>query len=362
MPANKIQHYVPRCYLRPFCVDDDGAGINLFNISRGVAIRGAPVRGQCARPYFYGKDGELEKALQEPEGLYAQCLKKAVADPSSLETADLHALRTLMFLQVFRSAAWIDRQRTLLDAHREMFQDEGTPEFLAQFTRPNMEIVEMAIEMYASTLPAISDLETCVLVNKTVREFISSDDPAVHTNRYHVQKRFLGGHGFGNSGAMLFMPMSPGLLLTAFDPFVYRLVGRRGHLGLVSDVRDVDSFNQLQVLHAASNIYFRSWAEKDFVAAAVDRGRACRRDHWFKLQTLQETAPNSGKFIPVAKPFEHDADRRELLHTEQVLPKPDQWPRLMPYVLRPKVVDTGSGGGLVRPNASVGKQRLGANL
>ncbi|WP_258052335.1 DUF4238 domain-containing protein [Mesorhizobium sp. INR15] len=185
-------------------------------------------RGQCARPYFYGKDGELEKALQEPEGLYAQCPKKAVADPSSLETADLLALRTLMFLQVFRSAAWIDRERTLLDAHREMFKDEGTPEFLAQFTRTNTELVEMAIEMYESTLPTIGDLETCVLVNETVREFISSDDPAVHTNRYHVQKRFLGGHGFGNSGAMLFMPMSPRLLLAAFDPFVYRLVGRRG--------------------------------------------------------------------------------------------------------------------------------------
>lgn len=354
MPANKLQHYVPRCYLRSFCIDDTGAAINLFNIAREVAIPRAPAKNQCARPYFYGKDGELEKALQEPEGLYAECLRKAVADPIKLSPDDLFGLRTFMLLQAFRSAAWVDKQRTQLEAQREMFREEATPELLKQLTMTEIEIVEMAFKMFTSCLPTIGDLDTCVLVNKTAREFISSDDPVVHTNRYHAQKRFLGGSGLRNSGTMLFMPMTPRLLLVAFDPFVYKLEGRIGHVAPIADIREIDNLNQMQVVHADSNLYFSSWAQKAFVSTAFNRGRGGRRDHWFKLEILRETASNSGTFVPVTTHFEHDPERREVLHVEQILPKPDRWPKLLPFKLRPKVIDTKSGAGLERPIAPLG--------
>lgn len=349
MPANKIQHFVPRCYLKPFCADEHGAAINLFNISRETPIANAPVRGQCARPYFYGDDGELERALQGPEGVYARCVKKAAADPLALDANDLRALRALLLLQVFRSAAWVDREKALFEAHRDLLEAEATPEFLAEFEYNRGQSIQLAFEMYESVLPHISDLETCVLVNETDREFITSDDPAVHTNRYHVQKRLIGGHGFRNSGAMLFLPMTPELLLVAFDSNVYKLAGRRAHLASVSNVHDVEDLNQLQVVHAASNLYFRSWSERTAVAAGHRRGKGGRREHWFELETLQETAPDTGDFAPVFPPFEHYPDRREVIHTQQVLPRPDRWCRVLPYTLRPKVIDTGTAAGLVRP-------------
>ncbi|WP_341991279.1 DUF4238 domain-containing protein [Azorhizobium sp. AG788] len=78
MPANKSQNFVPCCYLRAFCADDEGAAINVFNIGRELSIKGAPAKGQCARPYFYGRDGELERALQEPEGAYGEIMQRAI--------------------------------------------------------------------------------------------------------------------------------------------------------------------------------------------------------------------------------------------------------------------------------------------
>lgn len=35
MPANKSQHFVPRCLLRPFTLGYDNKAINLFNLKLG---------------------------------------------------------------------------------------------------------------------------------------------------------------------------------------------------------------------------------------------------------------------------------------------------------------------------------------
>lgn len=64
MASNKNQHFVPRCYLRPFTLDGNGLSINIFNIDRSRAIKNAPVKNQCSGDYFYGKDQKLERALQ----------------------------------------------------------------------------------------------------------------------------------------------------------------------------------------------------------------------------------------------------------------------------------------------------------
>jgi len=71
MATNKNQHFVPRCYLRPFTLDSANVAINLFNIDRMKFVERAPVKHQCSRDYFYGEDPALEKALQAEEGLYA---------------------------------------------------------------------------------------------------------------------------------------------------------------------------------------------------------------------------------------------------------------------------------------------------
>ncbi|WP_107355944.1 DUF4238 domain-containing protein [Rhodopseudomonas palustris] len=68
MPDNKNQHYVPRCLLKPFTLNGDGRSINVFNMARERSIANAPVKSQCSRDYFYGRDDlRSEKVLADLE-------------------------------------------------------------------------------------------------------------------------------------------------------------------------------------------------------------------------------------------------------------------------------------------------------
>jgi hypothetical protein len=42
MPAQKNQHFVPKCLLKPFTLNGDGKAINVFNLARQQAIQNAP--------------------------------------------------------------------------------------------------------------------------------------------------------------------------------------------------------------------------------------------------------------------------------------------------------------------------------
>lgn len=64
MATNKNQHFVPRCYLRPFTANGEGVVINLYNIDRQKFIPNAPVKNQCSGNYFYGQDDVLKKPFK----------------------------------------------------------------------------------------------------------------------------------------------------------------------------------------------------------------------------------------------------------------------------------------------------------
>src|SRR6266481_2888270 len=104
----KRQHYVPKCYFKPFSVEKTGAAINLVNISRYKHVRNAPIKGQFARDYFYGEELVLEKWLQQHEGDYAGVIRK-LQGGSNLDENDLLILRSFAYLQHSRTETAIRR-------------------------------------------------------------------------------------------------------------------------------------------------------------------------------------------------------------------------------------------------------------
>lgn len=72
MADNKNQHFVPKAHLKPFSVDGEGKAIHLFNLDAGRAIPNAAVRKQCSHDYLYGRDAQLERAIQTIEGRTGQ--------------------------------------------------------------------------------------------------------------------------------------------------------------------------------------------------------------------------------------------------------------------------------------------------
>jgi len=352
MPDNKLQHYVPRCYLRAFCADS-AAAINLVVVQKGQSIRNAPTKGQCARNYLYGADGDLEKALQAPEGLYAATASKAIVNPETLDAADLTNMRTLMLLQTFRSFGYLQKQIDMANRHdADLLAAAGGDESKVELLKMDIAMaVEMSLGHFFEARKIITDLETVMVVNRSRVDFISSDDPAVHTNRFHVQRRLLGGFGLGSSGTVISMPVSPKLMLVAFDANVYTMPSRRGHLGFIDSDQDAHDLNELQQLHARHTLYFADWNTADDVLTRAADAKARRPDVWHVFRYFAEVKDGAAgtRYEPIEGMDMRDK-RAVMQMWSQVHVQPANWTRLLRYRVKPRFVDTGTAVGYVRPD------------
>jgi hypothetical protein len=120
MATNKNQHFVPRCYLRPFTLDGGNAAINVFNVDRLRFITGAPVKNQCSGDYFYGEDLALERALQTTEGEYAGCLSRILSASRALTDEDKLLLLRFWLLQYLRTEAASRRSVEMAEGMRDL--------------------------------------------------------------------------------------------------------------------------------------------------------------------------------------------------------------------------------------------------
>ena len=109
MPDHKNLNFVPRCYFRPFSLDEQDRSICPYNISTSRAVRRASIKGQCARPCLYGEDLSIERLLQQYEGAYARVLGLLRDEGQSPTERHLFMLRDFMMLQYSRTEAAINR-------------------------------------------------------------------------------------------------------------------------------------------------------------------------------------------------------------------------------------------------------------
>lgn len=109
MPDNKNHHYVPRFYLRHFTPNEKC--IDLFNLQTQKLILKAPIKGQCCRDYFYGKNKDHEKSLgQAVVRVFAES-QKTERSSEIVQTSrqDIRTGASLQFLRTHKHAArWLE--------------------------------------------------------------------------------------------------------------------------------------------------------------------------------------------------------------------------------------------------------------
>ena len=106
-------------------------------------------------------------------------------------------------------------------------------------------------------------VKVCLVINKTSMPFITSDDPVAFTSMFHAEKLHSDRFGFGSTGALFFLPLSPRLLLLCYDGDAYILTGKSRGVISLSKERDVRACNELQYLNAAHAIYFSDWQQRN---------------------------------------------------------------------------------------------------
>lgn len=346
MASNKNQHFVPRCYLRPFSADPDQKTIHLYNLDRAAPILNAPIKSQCSRDYFYGTDPFLERAIQGVEASYASELPHLLDYGKPLTSKSRVVVPRFWFLQHTRTVAASERAVSMSEDADELIRhpDES-------FKIGIKQAVQHALSTYADNLEALDDLKIVLLRNRTRTPFITSDDPAVIVNRWLQNNKLVMGPGYGiaSAGLICFLPLSPDVCCILYDGAIYSIPNSDNWADLRS-IEDVNSINEMQYLNCMANLYFHdSRVAGMFKELHRDNfGARPPSRHQIHYAIKSETSRDgSTKYIVVDKSALPD-HTSGLIHMEVIRIIPSSWPRFLKWRAGGSYFSNDSGAGHLR--------------
>ena len=345
MANNKNQHFVPRCHLRPFTLDANGMAISLFNLERKKLISNAPVKNQCSKDYFYGTDERLENAIQLVESGYSQALRELIQDSRSFSEGVMTVLRTFWLFQHLRTEAAASRAVQMAESTRKL---AGIPP--GEYTLGIKEAVQMACKAFVDSIHDLDDLKFCIIKNKTDIPFITSDNPAVLSNKWRLEnnKSPSGSFGVGAAGLLAILPLTPKLLLLGYDGDVYSVPHERGIVEIRSD-RDAIALNRHQFLQCVANVYLHDVAYEETLIkhySDIEFARPKTR-HIVHYAQFDSRIGDQVRYI-VIPPEEIDDTKEAIMHSQVIHPNPGIWPSQIKVRKNGSVYTNGTAMGYVR--------------
>lgn len=340
MADHKNQHFVPRVLLWPFTDGSEGKSINLFNIRSDRLIGAAAVKGQCARHYWYGEDGVLEGILSKLEALFGKSRGRAIA--GSNDESLRGELRRFMYFQHWRTKKAADRFR---HSYEQMNANSWAPH---EPIPDDKKLVLNSMRFGLQSRDFVEDLKVRIVENRSKTDFLIGDDPAVMLNRFAAERLGDAAFGVSSSGLIIVMPLTPRLSLMCYDGQVYTLDATNGRL-LVKNDAMADAFNDIQMLAASENIYFRDWAQREYVQR---RFLALKDKRPAAYSTVETFVPDGedehAEHYRPGTVDEGRAAKRSLLAVRFNFPQPERWIPGLRFRDKPKTFYNGTGIGHVR--------------
>lgn len=301
------------------------------------------MKNQCSAPYVYGReDLRLEHALGEIETAYARALRKVIAGerPSG---EDIGYLLAFMMLQFSRTKAAMERLRSMITGMEREILSSTTGQ-LPDVDTSARAMMLSSLRLYETVAPAVLDLRSCFLRNRSRVEFVTSDDPVCFTSRFHAIRN-IQAFGIASSGVMFFMPLTPRLLLLCYDQNVYTVM-RNGPFAETKSAQDVEACNELQYLNALENVYFGDWTQKADVEARSAELRKRRPPSRTRFTRFEEDGRSSDgmqryrRMAPGAR-LEQDS---MIIGASPVHVFPEKWLSKVQFRRKIKYVSDGAGG------------------
>lgn len=354
MASNKNQHFVPRCHLRPFTQGAEGLTISLFNLERKKLISNAPVKNQCSKDYFYGKDEKLESAIQSVESGYSRSLRDLTQDSQSLSEENKTVFRIFWLFQHLRTEAAAMSAVQMMEATRNV---ADLPP--GEFSLGIKEAVQIACRTFAEVMNELDDLKFCIIKNRTNFPFITSDNPAVLTNRWQLERKNTHGLSFGmrSAGMLAILPLTPRLLLLGYDGDVYSVPNERGVVE-IRNTRDAIAFNRHQFLQCVANVYLHDATHEDALAkqySEIEKTRPRSRHVIYYAEF--DSAHHDYKRYVVIPPEKRDKTKEAVMHTQVIHPHPGIWPSQIKIRANGSVYTNGTRMGYVRASKTFSVNR-----
>lgn len=279
----KKQHYVPKFYLRNFSNRGEAKIIGLYNISGERYVPSGSLKNQAYVDYFYGKDGVIEEALSQLENVAAEVITNIIQQqaPPLLHSADHLVLLAYIVLSSSRTLYNAETMNELLDKQiKTIYKDDPR-------VKDNLDDVKLehenpaaySLNITARLIPVTGDLNFKLLVNRTRQLFVTSDNPVVRYNQFLEPKPTLGSNiGLGVKGFQMILPLSPETCILFYDPGVYKVGNKKDKVIYITDEKDIDELNILQVVNANSNLYFTEEVDIKYITKLTSQGKKYMRD------------------------------------------------------------------------------------
>jgi hypothetical protein len=347
MADNKNQHYVPRVHLKPFTLGGEGLAINLLNIDRMKPIQNAPVKGQCSGDYFYGKDERLERAINSVENPYGEIVGFLMGDNAAVNPAIRIAILRFIYLQHQRTEAASRKAAEMMIAVHDV---PGCDIPIPPMREAMKTAVQIAMLNFASSMSIVDDLKVCIARNRTGRPYVTSDDPAILTNRLHIQRRHKMQRSFGvkTAGAIFLLPLSPRLCAIVYDSAVYQTSQCAGWIDVTRE-SDVDAINEHQILNCMANLYYREWDRRYQLMQQVLARKHLRPEHRHTVvHAALDYTMEWGSRYAVKEIKDLREEEEVLIHITANHPVPSAWPSFLRFRPDAKAYSNNTGAGLTR--------------
>jgi hypothetical protein len=305
MPDNKKHHYVPKFYLRNFSLKNGEKNIGIFNIPNKKFISSGAIKNQAYKDYFYGKDGNAEKALGFIESKSSKIIREIV-NTKLLPVKRPESYQMLLLFLVILNARTIHAEERLNDSINNLFKhvlSEVSEEFNEELKDESLRIglenaVHLAIKTAALVAPITFDLDCKLICNKTQSSFITSDNPVVLYNQFLESRRpGFNNIGFVTKGLKILFPLSPSYCLVFFDGDVYK-VGEKNTMEVeIKSSADVESMNRLQYINAQKNLYFNGSVSSAYLTKLISSSLKYRGVSKVELREISNTVKSKKRHI-----------------------------------------------------------------
>lgn len=283
------QHYVPQFLIRKF---GTGNRVKMFNILKEKFVPSTAIKNQSSEDYFYVEQ-EIEDLLSELEGKASKVLAEIENTLTLPETMSPEFVNLSRFITAQRGRTKTSEQDVL--RHMKGVLDAAVAEH-PELSDLNPDDYELHAEGAVLTPLAtalesaifLSDLERCLLHNKTNYDFCLSDHPVVLYNKLCERAEGQGGLGYVKSGLMVFLPINPRLTLLLYDGHAYDMSCRNGSVAEITTEADVRQLNRLQWASAFFNVYLSPDTSEEEARSYLEQAREDRQIHQTRTEVYDQ--------------------------------------------------------------------------
>jgi hypothetical protein len=247
----------------------DRKQIGVYVVKKERFIRAAGLHGQAQKAYFYGPDNEIEDHLAKLEGLFAWFLNEIIRSQSlPPRHTDAHlSLLSFVVSMDRRNLSTVNSIRESMLQVQKMMDDFSAEEKASvDITITHDQAMRLSMLGIKEGVRVMWDLNYKLIRNTTSTPFITSDHPVVLYNQYMEQKgSYVGNGGIGTVGLQLFIPLTPSLMVLIYDSKVYKVGNKKQSIIEISDIKEINVLNTLQVLNCSGAVYFNRNISEEYL-------------------------------------------------------------------------------------------------